>query len=179
MLKNPFQIAITFALLALITKLTFFYLEIQHGEYSSYITHIYMLISLIAVFFGIRSEKINNGGNPTSFRQDLKAGARTAAFFAILVSGITYVYYAKIDSNFFTIKKEAFMEEYKKEIPKMVEANGKEQTKESIKGKILNLDAIYTPYSQSTYTLFGLVFLGLINSITFALLMKKFPGFKQ
>ena len=112
MFKNPFQVAISFSLLALIVKLGLFYFNLQHGETGSYITHIYMLLLLTAVFFGIRSNKVATEKN-TTFGEDFKAGARTAAFFAILVGGITYVYYANIDVAFFEIKKAAMITEYK------------------------------------------------------------------
>jgi len=178
MLRNPFQIAIVFAIVALVVKLALFYMGIQHHE-TPYVTFIYMLLSLIAVFFGIRSEKINNPGVPTSFMKDLQAGARTAAFFAILVGGITYVYYSKIDANFFPTKMEGMITEYKKIVPELVKKEGLEATRKDINGTIKGYLSVYSPFAQTSFTFLGLVFLGLINSIIFALLMKKFPGFKQ
>ena len=79
----------------------------------------------------------------------------------------------------FEIKKQEIIAEYAKSIPSLVEEKGKEETRKVIKNAIKGMNAIYSPYSQATYTLFALVFIGLFNSAIFSLLMKKFPGFKQ
>ncbi|MDG1475701.1 MAG: DUF4199 family protein [Vicingaceae bacterium] len=222
MFKNPFQVAVIFALIALIAKLTLMFLGIQHDS-SQYIIYAYMLIILCAIFFGMRSNKVMYDG-PTTFGQDFKTGARTASFFAILVGLITYVYYNSIDPEFLSIKKDAQIEVYKKSIkettiknglnatvksmpiefqnkvssiekyfiaeamntiaenPKIKQAitnNGIEKTKTETINNIVIADTIYSPLSQTSYTLFGLVFLGLFHSGVFAMLMKKFPGFKK
>lgn len=177
MFKNPFQVAVTFALVALIVKLVLMYLGIQHDS-TPYITYAYMLIILCAIFFGIRSNKIMYEG-VTSFGQDFRTGARTASFFAILVGLITYFYYTKIDPDFFPIKIAKSLEEYSTNIPDLVKEKGLINAKQFFKDKIVALQVIYSSLSQSTYTLFGLVFLGLFHSAVFAVLMKKFPGFKR
>mgnify|MGYP005672069093 CR=1 FL=1 len=58
MFKNPFQVAVSFTLIALLVKLIIFGLDAQHGAMENGIRYIYMLILLIAVFFGIRSNKM-------------------------------------------------------------------------------------------------------------------------
>lgn len=179
MLKNPFQVSIAFAGVALILKLIVFSLNMQHGDMENYIRYIYMLILLVAVFFGIRSNKILEE-NKTNFLQDFKAGARTAAFFAILVAAITYVYYAKIDATFFEIKQAPLLEELNKKTQEVL-AEGKE-TKEVVvsnyTNQLFSIRTFLSPYFQAMWTMFGLVFMGLFNSLIFALLMKKMPGFK-
>ena len=60
MFKNPFQIAITFALVALVLKLSIFSLGIQHGVVGRYVFYIYIFLLLTTVFLGIRSNKINS-----------------------------------------------------------------------------------------------------------------------
>ena len=60
MFKNPFQVAISFAIIALVVKLTAFSLDVQHGGMEKYIFYIYILLLLLTVFFGIRSNKIMN-----------------------------------------------------------------------------------------------------------------------
>ncbi len=136
----------------------------------TYIRYIYMLVLLTAVFFGIRSNKIIVG-TKTSFGQDFKAGARTAAFFALLVAGITYIYYAKIDVNFFPIMKSELISEYANMLPDLVAEKGIEEAKDITKNNIIGLNTIFSPYSQANYTLFGLVFLGMFNAVVFPLLM--------
>ena len=222
MFKNPFQVAVTFALIALILKLVLMYMGLQHDS-TNYITYAYMLLILCAIFFGIRSNKVMYEG-PTSFGQDFKTGARTASFFALLVGAITFVYYSKIDPDFSTVKKNEKIAHYKEKINETTLKNGLESVVKSMPQKFQNevslvekqfikkafevidkspikkqliinqgkaktrketinniivADTIFSPMSQTTYTLFGLVFLGLFHSAIFALLMKKFPGFKK
>lgn len=180
MFKNPFQVAISFAVIALVVKLLIFTAGAQHGAMEDYIRYIYMLILLTAVFFGIRSNKMQSEG-PTSFGQDFKAGARTASFFAIIVAGITYVYYAKIDAHFFEVKQAPLLEESLTMVKEKITAG--EETKKEItewySNQLYGMKTFLSPYFQSIWTLFGLVFMGMFNSIIFAFLMKKMPGFKQ
>ncbi|MCB0401731.1 MAG: DUF4199 domain-containing protein [Flavobacteriales bacterium] len=175
MLKNPFQVAVTFSIVALVVKLILFYFNLQFNI--EYIKYSYMLILLIAIFFGIRSGKIAAQG-PTTFGQDFRSGARTASFFALIVGVITYTYYAKIDTEFFPTLKAETIAEYTKSIPELVKEKGLSEAKELVHGKIMNMGIIFTPYSQTMYTLFGLVFLGLFHSAALSFIMRKIAGFK-
>jgi len=180
MFKNPFQVAVSFAVIALIIKVTVFSLNKQHGDMERYIVYIYMLITLLSVFFGIRSNKVMYD-KPTNFAQDFKSGARTSSFLAILIAIITYTYYAKIDPTFFEIKKSEIINQLPIKIKH--ELDKKELSVEKIKqyavAEINNANALLNPQFQAMWTLLLLVFLGLTYSATFALLMKKFSGFKQ
>jgi len=177
MFKNPFQVAVVFALVALGTKLMLLLLNVQHDN-TSYVTLAYMLFLLCAVFFGIRSNKITQE-KMTSFGEDFRTGARTASYFALLVGVITYIYYTKIDPDFFPIKITNALAEDAKGIPDAIKEKGFAEAKTLFKTNIISRNAIYSPISQTTYTLFGLVFLGLFHAGIFALLMKKYPGFKK
>ena len=66
MFKNPFQVAITFAIIALVVKLSAFSMGIQHGAMEKYIFSIYMLLLLLTVSVGIRSNKIMNKGTTSN-----------------------------------------------------------------------------------------------------------------
>jgi len=178
MFKNPFQVAVSFAVVALIIKLTIFSLNMQHGDMGTYIPYIYMFILLTAVFFGIRSNKLTHE-NTTTFGQDFRAGARTAAFFAILVAGITYVYYAQIDIEFFNTKKAEYLALYETSLSDLVKEKGLETAKKDALNKVIGINTIYSPFSQSSYTLLGLVFMGMFNALVFAFMMNRFPGFKK
>ena len=183
MFKNPIQVAIIFAMVALIIKVALFTMGIQHGAMENGIRYIYMLVLLITVFLGMRSNKVASE-KQTTFGEDFRAGARTASFFAILTAVITYVYYAKIDSEFFTVKQQPLLDELEKQVrldynptestPKEIEA-----FKENITNQIYSFKMYLSPYFQAMWTMFGLVFLGIFNSLVFAMLMKKFPGFKK
>lgn len=176
MLKSPLQVAIFFALIALVIKLTIFGMEMQHGDMEIYIRYIYMFVLLAAVFFGIRANKTVK--SKTSFTEDFLSGARTAAFFALLMGGITYIYYTQIDTNFFEVKKQEELQYFPEKIAELIDEKGIEATREIVYQKVLGMNTIYTPWSQTSFTLFGLVFLGLFNSLIFALLMRKLPGFR-
>ena len=117
----------------------------------------------------------------TTLGQDFRTGARTASFYGILMAAITYFYYAKIDVDFFTIKKAELFATYPDKITNALseKAMSLDQIKDRVKGDIANARTIYTPYFQATTTMFGLVFIGLFNAIVFAFLMKKYPGFKK
>tara|TARA_B100000809_G_scaffold140505_1_gene138038 strand:- start:302 stop:844 length:543 start_codon:yes stop_codon:yes gene_type:complete len=180
MFKNPFQVAITFAIIALIVKLAAFSMGIQHGEMEKYIFYIYILLLLLTVFMGIRSNKIMNEAS-TSLGQDFKSGARSASIFAILVTTITYLYYSNIDPEFFIIKKADYLVTLPNKINLAIQ--GGEMTIEQIKvkaiGDIQSTNIIFSPYLHSMATMFGLVFIGLFQSIVFAFLMKKSAGLKK
>ncbi|NQX96528.1 MAG: DUF4199 domain-containing protein [Flavobacteriales bacterium] len=179
MFKNPFQIAITFAVIALIIKVSVFAMDAQHGSMENYIWYMYMLILLFSVFFGIRSNKIMYEGT-TTFGQDFKTGARTASFFGILMGAITYFYYAKIDPEFFPIKQQPYIDgliEMARE--KVKEGVSKDEVTTGLRESISAVKQQLSPYLHSMLTMFGLVFIGLFNSLVFSFLMKKYPGFKK
>jgi len=180
MFKNPFQVAIVFAVITLIVKLVIFSLDMQHGAAENLIRYFLMFMLLISVFFGIRSNKVMYEG-ATTFGQDFKAGARAASFYAILMVLITYVYYAKIDVDFFKIKQTELYESYPAKIANALQEKTMpiEEIKNKVKADVINSKYIYTPYIQATTTMFGLVFLGLLHSLLFAFLMKKYPDFKR
>lgn len=177
MLKNPFQIAITFSLVALSVKLIVFSMDAQHGDMERYIIYIYMLILLLAIFFGIRSNKINNP-NPPTFGEDFKAGARTASFFAVLVAIITFVYYAQIDADFFEIKKQPLFEKLAEDAKGKAESMDKTELITFLSNQVLGINMYLSPYFQAMWTMFGLVFMGLFYSVAFTVMMRKIPGFK-
>lgn len=183
MFKNPFQIAIVFALLALVVKLTIYLLGAQHGDMERYIFFIYTLILCINVFFGIRSNKLllKDEGVKAKFGDDFKAGARSASFFALIVALITYIYYAKIDVDFFEIKQSTLVNTFPEKIKNAYTSGSlsKTEIREKIIADVVNGKLfIYTPYFQAILTLFGLVFIGLFYSVLFAFTMRKVPGFK-
>lgn len=180
MFKNPFQVAISFALVALIVKLAAFSMGIQHGGMEKYIFYIYIFLLLLTVFMGIRSTKIMSEST-TSLGQDFRAGARSAAMFAILVTLITYLYYSNIDPEFFEIKRAENLSTLPEKINQAIKKGdfSIEQIKEKVKGDIISTNTIFSPYLHSMATMFGLVFIGLFQSIVFAFLMKKSPGFKK
>ncbi|PJB14124.1 MAG: hypothetical protein CO118_10255 [Flavobacteriales bacterium CG_4_9_14_3_um_filter_32_8] len=178
MFKNPFQVAVVFAVISLIVKVSIFLLGVQHGAAEAYIRYFLMLVLLVTVFFGIRSNKVMYEG-ATTFRQDFKTGARTASFYAILMAIITYVYYAKIDADFFAIKQQPLLDELYNSAKNKMATESRETIQTNLSNQIFGIQTYLSPYFQAMWTLFGLVFMGLFHSAVFAFLMKKYPGFKK
>lgn len=178
MFKNPFQVAVAFAVLALIVKLTIFSLGMQHGETENYIFFIYMLLLLLAILFGIKTNKIIYQ-RVTTFGEDFKTGARTASFFALLVFAITYFYYTQIDADFFPIKQQPYLDGFTELVKtKIAEGVPKEEIVKGLYESTYKVKQQLSPYAHSMLTLFGLVFIGMFNSLLFAFIMKKFPALK-
>lgn len=178
MFKNPFQIAVVFAVISLLVKVAIFSLNIQHGAMEAYIRYFLILVLLIAVFFGIRSNKLLYEGT-TTFGQDFKSGARTASFYAILMAIITYVYYAKIDAGFFAIKQQPLLDELYNSAKNKIGIESRATIQANLSNQIFGIKTYLSPYFQAMWTLFGLVFMGLFHSAVFAFLMKKYTGFKK
>lgn len=180
MFKNPFQVAIIFAVVALVVKVGLFSLDMQHGFMQSGIRYVYMLLILLAVFFGIRSNKIMYDG-PTTFGQDFRSGARTASFFAILSAIITYVYYSKIDPAFFEIMQQNEIEKVRLGVIEALKEEGKtfKDVRPAAYNKIYGAVLMLAPKFHSLWTMFLLVFTGLFYSAIFSTLMRKFSGFKK
>ncbi len=180
MFKNPFQVAIAFALVALIIKLGAFSMGIQHGGMEKYIFYIYMFLLLLTVFMGMRSTKMTSEGT-TTLGQDFRAGARSASIFAILVTAITYFYYSQIDTAFFEIKNAERLSITLEEVSKALQDGNMEKSeiKQHAIDRIMTARKIFAPQLHSMGTMFGLVFIGLFQSFIFAILMKKYPGFKK
>ena len=178
MFKNPFQVAITFAVVSLIIKVGIFSLDMQHGPAEKYIWYIYMLMLLFSVFFGIRSNKIMYEGT-TTLGQDFRTGARTASIYGILMTVITYLYYSKIDPEFFAIKQQPYIDALFETAKTKMDVETKSQIKERLSENLYGIKLQLSPYFHSMLTMFGLVFIGLFQSIVFAFLMRKYPGFKK
>lgn len=179
MFKNPFQVAIIFAVISLSIKVSIFAMDMQHGNMEKYIWYIYMLMLLFTVFFGIRSNKVMYEGT-TTFGQDFRTGARSASFYALLMALITFIYYTKIDPDFFPIKQQPYLDGlYGIAKDKVIAGESKKEIIQGLYSSTITVKQQLSPYLQSLLTMFGLVFIGLINSAVFALLMKKYPGFKK
>jgi len=178
MFKNPFQVAVSFAVVALVIKLTIFTLGMQHGDMENYIFFIYLFLLLLAILYGIKTNQANQE-NATTFGDDFRTGARTASFFAIIMFAITFMYYSNIDPDFFPTKQQPYIDA----ILDMAEEKLQEGTpkKDVIKGLSESISKVkqqLSPYAHSMLTLFGLVFIGVFNAAVLAFMMKKFPTLK-
>ncbi len=178
--KTPLQIAVFFAVIGLIGKLTVFMMGIQHlPEVQFYIVVFYLILLLMAVFFGIRQFKFY-ADKPTAYFDDVKAGVRAGMLFALIIGAITYFYYAKIDPAFFEIKIAKTTDFVREQMKEMVhQGKPKSEILQYAKQQYISIAYMYTPYFQTVMTVFGLTFMAFFNALIFAVFMRKFPGFKK
>lgn len=172
MFKNPFQIAISFAFIALVIKLVIFQFGVQHGDMERYIIYIYMLLLLVTIFLGISKSK-EKAENPTSFMEDLKSGARTASYFGILMGAITFIYYYAIDVNFFPLKQSERYDIYLEEVQKLIGEKSKEQLTTDLSNGIYSMRLMLSAKFQAMWTTFGLVFLGMFYALFLTIAIRK------
>jgi len=196
MLKSSLSVAVYAALAALVLKLSVFAMDAQHGGMERYIFMIYMLIMLVAVFFGIRQFKIKSEAT-TTYQQDFKAGLSVATYFAIIVGVFTYYYYSRIDPDFFEIKFAENIKPFEEDVMQKAIAYKEAMTKDLPAEKMQEIVAakdeainqykkfysgfhiFFNPTQQFTLTLMWLMFLGLIYSAMTAFFIRKFPGYKK
>ena len=178
MFKNPFQVAISFAIVALVIKLTIFTLGLQHGDMENYIFFIYLFLLLLAILYGIKSNQ-KTSEKPTTFGDDFRTGARTASFFAIIMFAITFMYYSNIDPDFFPTKQQPYIDALLDMAKtKLQEGEPKDEVINGLSESISKVKQQLSPYAHSMLTLFGLVFIGVFNAAVLAFMMKKFPSLK-
>lgn len=178
MFRNPLQTAIVFSILALLVKIIIYLLGVQHGDMERYIVFIYMFIVMLAVFVGIRQNKVY-AEKATTFGEDFKVGARTASIFGLLVGVITYFYYNNIDITFFEVKKSPIIDAVMEETKVKLTNEGKAEAVKFLSNQLFALNTMLSPYYQAMVTFMGLTFLGLFDSLLLSFLMKKVPGFKK
>jgi hypothetical protein len=179
--KNSLQIAVFFALLGVAGKLTVYVLHLQHlPDMQFYIVVYYLVLLLFSVFFGIRQYKLNEPGN-TGYFDDMKAGVRAGMLFAMIIGLVTYVYYSKIDVDFFEIEKAQRREYIVQQAQELLKEGKKtrEELRTMLKNQFVNIELMFTPYYQTLMTVFGLTFMAFFNALIFAAFMRKFPGFKK
>lgn len=166
---------------AILAKLVLFQFnaEYQYTVYSN------ILFLLVAIFFGIRQGMIENNGN-TTYLNDVKSGARTAAVFAVIIALFAYVYYSNINPEFLQAKIDERMVLVENITPQEIEtlqAEGKIAqglTKEDLINKELeNTQNFYSPFFYATLSLIGYLLVGIVYSLFLGLILRNAPGFKR
>jgi hypothetical protein len=178
--KTPLQIAVFFAALGVVGKLTVYSLKLQHiPEVQFYIVVYYLVLLLFTVFFGIRQYKLY-ADKETGYFDDVKAGVRAGMLFALIIGAVTYFYYNNIDTDFFEIRKQEVKDSVVNQAKKFYEeGKSKEEIKTYLINQFLSMHTMLTPYFQTIMTVFGMTFMALFNALIFAVFMRKFPGFKK
>lgn len=175
------NIALFASAAAILSKLVLFQI---HAEYQ-YTVYANILFLLIAIFFGIRQGMIDNSGS-TTYLNDVKSGARTAAVFAVIIALFAYVYYNNINPEFLQSKIDERMVLVENITPEEIEtlkSEGKiaqDLTKEHLINKELeNTQNFYSPFFYATLSLIGYLIVGIVYSLFLSLILRNAPGFKR
>lgn len=204
MLKTPFSIAVFVSLAAILVKLGIFMSGNQHGDMERYIVFFYLLFLMLSNVFGARSYrqgyvppelqeakkkkskhfKVTELSAPL-FKDYFKSALATGVYFAIIMAAFTFYYYVRIDHDFFEIKFDEGIAPFKEYVIEQKEAfqnsptaenkEALELAKENFKNRVEMARYIYTPGQQAIFTLMGLIFMGLLNSLVVALVYRKIP----
>lgn len=168
-MKHAFSLAVWMTLASVVAKLILFKLDLDLQKNAMYSAFFNLLVISVGTFFAVRQFKIR-AARPTKFQEDVKAGMRTAALYALLMTIFVFVYYSYIDAGFFT---------------KMIESRLAAARIAVEQGQEIDLEKtrefgefIFSPKTHSTITLFGFLVAGAIYSLLITVFMRKFPGFK-
>lgn len=137
--------------------------------FDMYVRFFYLLCFLAALFFGVRSWKIQRG--PTPFTDDIKSGMKIASIYALVVSAFTWLYYAKINPAYFQARIAERVEAAKAAIESAADKAGEidlsqvEQT----------AGFIFNAFTHASLTLFGLMALGFFYTIIIVMLFRWKP----
>lgn len=159
-MKSNFSIVVWMMVISVFLKMLIFSLNYQFSWYERVAVFGNVFVLMSGVFFGIRLFK-KQQAEKTSFLQDLKAGMRITALYALLMTAFVYVYYNWIDASYFAEKLQSQL--------KLAEENGMDLTNVKKTGEF-----VLSPFFQSTVTLVGFLLLGSFYSAIITFLVRKF-----
>lgn len=145
---------------SVLLKMLVYFFGLQFTMYDHIVRFGNVFILMSGVFFGIRLFK-KQEVEKTIFLQDVKAGMRIAALYAIFMTAFIYSYYAFIDVNYFNLRLDQQMAAFE----------GSEQ--EAKKAREMG-EFVLSAFSQSTVTLIGFLLLGSFYSAIITFLVRKF-----
>ena len=102
-MKSTFSIAVWMMVVSVLLKMITYVNEWQFTDYERVAIFGNVFVLMTGVFLGIRLFK-RKAVDKTTFFDDFKAGMRTAAMYAILMTAFVYTYYSIIDPTYFDIK---------------------------------------------------------------------------
>lgn len=157
-----YTLAIGSALLAIAAKMASFLFLPPDEDTDLYVRFLYLLVFLIALFFGIRFDKQTHPGS--AITDDIKAGMKITSVFALILSAFTWVYYKLINPGYFVSKIERTVD---------AAASNPEAKIEKVRE---TAEFIFNPFIHTTITLFGFMVLGFIYSLVIVLLLRSTAG---
>lgn len=170
MISNS-AIAIRMTAASVFMKMIVYTMNWQQTNYEKVYFFMNVFILMTGIFFGIRNFKKRETVK-TNFMEDLKAGMKVAAMYAIFLSLFVFFYYKIIDPNYFAVRLEEQINAAREsnlsaEISEQINIEQARQTGEFV------LSAFF----QSTITLIGFIILGSFYSSLIAFFLRKIKGF--
>ena len=159
-----FKIAGIMTVCAVVIKLLFFLIGLPQQEMAMYTMFANLLVILVGSFFTVRGYKMNYPG--ADFISEFKAGMRSTAIFALLMSIFVLIYYNYIDTHYFENLIADRIQFAEQELVNNPDIDLEEVRKT---GEIL-----FTPRVHATITLFGLTATGAIYTLLLVALTRKF-----
>jgi hypothetical protein len=177
MAKTSLKYGLFFFTIYGILKLLLFQFGLSY-EYYSFGVFVNMLFLLLAIFLNLntRKKELATKGEYSNLFDDIKTAMRSGAIYALLVACFSWLYYAHIDTAFLEERiteritnAEAFDFE---NISRESNPHGK--TKEEFLADELEFSQfIFSPSTQFTFTLIGLIALAFIYSILMSAFYRK------
>ncbi|HAS40123.1 MAG TPA: DUF4199 domain-containing protein [Microscillaceae bacterium] len=134
-----------------------------------------MILSLLAVYLGIKHyrDKYNNGS--ISFQQGFKVGLSISTVAGMLFSFYVYFFYTKIDPEFMTKYQQHFIEKIEKS-----KATAEEKAKQISELKATFADPLYNNWAFQSFIMFATVFLiGVVVTLLSSGILKKKTASEQ
>ncbi len=157
--QKLFNIGLLFAVAGIAVKYIVFQasLPFEYGIYA------YFLFILFALFFGMRKAMEVEGYH--GFGRLIKNGMKVASIYAVVVSIFTYIYYRFIDASFFTARI----------AERVLAAKEQGMTEEQIEIIRSESSIVFSASTQSSLTLLGFMFAGLVYSLIWGFIFARIP----
>ncbi|WP_343605142.1 DUF4199 domain-containing protein [Fluviicola sp.] len=186
-MRISLKIAVLFVGIWFTGKMIFFYTQILQDEASVKFQVMWnILCLLLGMTIGTIAEKRSENRQESSALGDIKNTLGGGLLYTVLVAGLLYLYYAKIDPSYnanqlakaeevvkSTLDDPAKMKELRKD-PEM-----EVLTKEEIYNKAMtNYRSMFNPVSTMTISLLGMLILSTVNAILLTVIFRRIL-FKQ
>lgn len=173
----PFRIALIFALLFVILKLTLFNMG-KHEDLYVVVVFGNIFFILMTMIFGLRTWKKANPGK-RSYTDDVKITMQGAVLYVVLVSAFAYLYYTGIDKQFIAtriqerveIAEKADFDELQKKHPEKLSGKTREDFIDEEREQAI---LWYSPFFMSTLMLMAGLIISLFYSFLIAWFWRKF-----
>lgn len=169
-MQHPIRnIALIAAFASIIAKMLYFIFLAPDKAFDMYVRFFYLLCFLAGLFFGVRSWKIQRGAS--AFTDDIKSGMKVASIYALVVSGFTWLYYAKINPGYFAQR----IEERVHAAEQAIAAGAENADQIDLAQVEQTVGFIFNAFTHASLTLFGLMALGFFYTIIIVMLFRWKP----